>query len=305
MMSDTLQNIPLMVGIGVVIGTAILAKLFLFNSDKKAPRTLQDPSVKYPLKLVGREEINHDTRRFSFALPSPLHVLGLPVGQHVYLSARINGALVVRPYTPVSSDNTLGVMDLVIKVYFKNVHPKFPDGGKMGQHLEAMKLGETIDVRGPSGLLEYVGEGKFCVKPDKKSPPATVAARHVNMIAGGTGVTPMLQLVREVTRDSQDDTKLFLLFANQTPADILLRNELEEMAAQHPDKFKFWYTVDRPDEDWHYSTGFISEEMLSQHLFPPSPDTLTLMCGPPPMVNFACKPNLAKLGHSEDRCFAY
>merc|ERR1712130_887859 len=64
---------------------------------------------------------------FRFELPSPTHCLGLPIGQHIYLSARINGSLVVRPYTPTSSDEDLGHMDLVIKVYHANVHPKFPD----------------------------------------------------------------------------------------------------------------------------------------------------------------------------------
>ena len=38
----------------------------------------------------------------------------------------------------------LGYMDLVIKVYHANVHPKFPDGGKMTQYLESMSLGQTI-----------------------------------------------------------------------------------------------------------------------------------------------------------------
>lgn len=64
---------------------------------------------------------------------------------------------------------------------------------------------------------------------------------------GGTGITPMLQLVRQVARDEGDKTQLALIFANQTEADILLRQELEEVQAQHPDKFKLWYTVDRPE----------------------------------------------------------
>ena len=46
-----------------------------------------------------------------------------------------------------------------LQVYFKNVHPKFPDGGKMSQHLEQMNIGDTIDVRGPSGKLSYEGKG--------------------------------------------------------------------------------------------------------------------------------------------------
>lgn len=40
----------------------------------------------------------------------------LHTGQHIHLSARIDGALVVRPYTPVSSDDDKGFVDLVVKV---------------------------------------------------------------------------------------------------------------------------------------------------------------------------------------------
>lgn len=39
-------------------------------------------------------------------------------GQHVYLSAKIDGNLVIRAYTPVSSDETKGYVDLIIKVNF-------------------------------------------------------------------------------------------------------------------------------------------------------------------------------------------
>ncbi|XP_066943096.1 NADH-cytochrome b5 reductase 3 isoform X2 [Macrobrachium rosenbergii] len=299
-----IQAIPLVVGLVVVVGTAILTKLYL-SKKRGPPKTLQDPTVKYPLELIEREDISHDTRRFRFKLPSPDHILGLPIGQHIYLSARVDGQLVVRPYTPVSCDEDKGYMDLVIKVYFKNVHPKFPDGGKLSQYMEAMSLGETIDVRGPSGLLEYHGNGTFAIKPDKKSPPNLVTAKKVNMIAGGTGITPMLQLIRHVARSESDKTHLALLFANQTEADILLRHELEEVLSQHPDKFKLWYTVDRPESGWKYSNGFVSAEMISEHLFPPSDDTLVLMCGPPPMINFACIPNLDKLGYSPSMRFAY
>lgn len=38
------------------------------------------------------------------------------IGQHIYLSAKIDGQIVVRPYTPVSSDDDRGFVDLVIKV---------------------------------------------------------------------------------------------------------------------------------------------------------------------------------------------
>jgi cytochrome-b5 reductase len=160
-----------------------LAKILLGNK-KNAPLTLEDSNAKYPFPLVDKKILSHDTRRFRFALPTPQHRLGLPVGQHIYLSAKINGQLIVRPYTPTSSDEELGHVDLVIKVYFKNVHPKFPDGGKMTQHLEAMDIGDTIDFRGPSGLLVYEGKGNFAIKADKKAEPKIAKAKKISMIAG-------------------------------------------------------------------------------------------------------------------------
>ncbi|XP_041253087.1 NADH-cytochrome b5 reductase 3 isoform X2 [Onychostruthus taczanowskii] len=177
--------------------------------------TLKDPEVKYALRLIDKEEVSHDTRRFRFALPSMEHVLGLPLGQHIYLSARIDGALVVRPYTPVSSDDDKGFVDLVVKVYFRGVHPKFPDGGKMSQYLDSLKIGDTIDFRGPSGLLVYKGKGKFDIRPEKKAEPVTKTVRYVGMIAGGTGITPMLQIIRAIIKDKDDPTTCQLLFANQ------------------------------------------------------------------------------------------
>ncbi|XP_061466491.1 NADH-cytochrome b5 reductase 2 isoform X1 [Rhineura floridana] len=292
---------------GVVVVVSLLLLLFkaMGSQLKKDPVTLQDPNIKYPLCLIEREEVSHDTRRFRFGLPSSEHILGLPVGQHVYLSAKVGGNLVIRAYTPVSSDEVKGYVDLIIKVYYKNVHPKFPEGGKMSQHLDNMKIGDTIDFRGPNGLLVYNGSGKFSIKPDKKSEASVKFAKHLGMIAGGTGITPMLQLIRHITKDPNDNTKCYLLSANQTEEDILLRPELEDVAVNHQDQFKLWYTLDRPPQGWMYSSGFVTADMIKEHLPSPSSETLILMCGPPPMVQFACQPNLEKLGYTKENTFAY
>lgn len=58
-------------------------------------------------------------------------------------------------------------------------------------------------------------------------------------------------------------------------------------------------------QGWKYSTGFISSDMIADHLYPPADDTYVLLCGPPPMINFACLPNLDKLGYSPKLRFAY
>ncbi|XP_038636403.1 NADH-cytochrome b5 reductase 3-like [Scyliorhinus canicula] len=282
----------------------LILKLFQFKV-KGPPITLEDPNTKYLLKLIDKEIVSRDTRRFRFALPSPQHVLGLPIGQHIYLSAKINGELVVRPYTPVSSDDDKGFVDLVVKIYFKGVHPKFPDGGKMSQYLESLRLQDMIDFRGPSGLLVYKGKGQFAIRPDKKSEAKIKMVKQVGMIAGGTGITPMLQLIRAIVKDPADQTICHLLFANQTEKDILLQSELEEIEAEHPRRVMIWYTLDRAPEGWKYSEGFVNEQMIREHLPAPADDVLILLCGPPPMIQFACNPSLDSLGYSPSSLFAY
>lgn len=268
-------------------------------------KTLVDPNEKYMLPLIEKEEISHDTCKFRFGLPSSEHVLGLPVGQHILLTTHINEDLTIRSYTPVSSDDDKGFVDLVVKVYKSGVHPKFPDGGKMTQYLDAMKIGDKIAFRGPSGKLQYLGNGQISIKKLRKDPPKIYNVKKINMIGGGSGITPMLQLVTEVLKRSDDNTQLALLYANQSEQDILLRDDLDVLAAKHQEQFKVWYTVDKGSDSWKFSVGFVNDEMIKENLFPAADDTITVMCGPPPMINFACLPSLEKLGYDKEMSFAY
>jgi cytochrome-b5 reductase len=259
---------------------------------------LEDPDTKYTFTLAHKENISHDTRLFRFQLPSSKHILGLPVGQHIYLTARINDELVKRPYTPTTSDDNQGYFDLVIKVY-----PQ----GKMTQYLDKFSIGQGIEVSGPSGNLIYKDNGLFDIRSRKPEPFVTRHIRHLGLIAGGTGITPMYQILSEILKEQTSivpgervDIKIWLLFANQTEQDILLRDELEQLAATNSDRFKLWYTVDRESEEWKYSKGFINDTMLKEHMPPPGDDVLICICGPPPMIKFACIPSLDKLGYGEN-----
>ncbi len=48
------------------------------------------------------------------------------------------------------------------------------------------------------------------------------------------------QVIKAVLKDAEDDTLLSLLYANQSPDDILLFDELQEMAKDP--RFRIWYT---------------------------------------------------------------
>ncbi|KAI2807531.1 NADH-cytochrome b5 reductase 3, partial [Blomia tropicalis] len=298
--------IPIIIaGLAVGATTYLLYKLYEKKSKKSEPKLLENNQEKYSIPLIEKENISHDTRRYRFGLPSKEHVLGLPVGQHIYLSATLNDKFVSRSYTPVTSDDDKGYVDLVIKVYFANQNPKFPQGGLMTQHLENLKIGECINVRGPNGHLIYKGCGRFAIRSSYKAPYVERTFNKVGMIAGGTGITPMLQIIRQAFKDDNDGTRFWLLYANQTESDILLRKELENVRDSNPERMKLWYTLDRPSDGWAYSSGFVNEEMMTAHLPQANDDTIILMCGPPAMIKYACLPNLEKIGHKETQLFSY
>lgn len=129
------------------------------------------------------------------------------------------------------------------------------------------------------------------------------------MIAGGTGITPMYQVMQEICKSPQakrDKTRITLLYASQTENDILLKQELDEMQAAHGDKVKIIYTIDRMSNEtvkWTGETGFITTTMIEKYLTLQSGE-LTLMCGPKPMIDFLSG-NLAQLQVKPDNIFKF
>lgn len=266
-------------------------------------------------QIIDIVELSHDTKRFRLSLGSKDTVLGLPTGKHMVIyapnpdkcisSGLWNGrpdadkgkAEIERKYTPVTDNNTKGYVDLVIKVYrpgkFKMPDGKdisWEDGGKMGLYLDAKKVGDSFEVMGPLGVNEYLGKGVF------KLPGRIVTVKEVGMLAGGTGLTPMLQVAQTALADPKDTTKFSVILANKTENDILCRDLLDELARKHKDRFRMTYTLDFPPAGWKHKTGFITADMIQECLPPHRSDTIILMCGPPPMVEFACKKNLETLG---------
>ena len=101
----------------------------------------------------------------------------------MFLSATIDDKPISRAYTPTSSDDDVGHFDLVVKVYAQ---------GNMSKHLDNMKIGDTIPVQGPKGRLTYKGHGQFNIRQGDEIKTHKVS--KVGMMAGGTGITPMLQV---------------------------------------------------------------------------------------------------------------
>jgi len=188
---DADAQVLLVAGISAAVGLLSIIYLYqlLVASLCARPKTFLPAADFVALPLIRKEILSHDTVRFTLGLPSPNMVLGLPTGQHISLKYLDDeGKAVQRSYTPVSDNSTLGEIHLVIKVYRSGIHPKFPDGGKMSQHLDSLQIGQTILVHGPKGHLEWKGHGNFTTKPLGK-PVEQRSSRQIAMMAGGTGTS--------------------------------------------------------------------------------------------------------------------
>jgi len=237
------------------------------------------PDVFQEFTLREKTILSHNVAIYRFNLPTSNSILGLPIGQHISVAATIDGQPkeVVRSYTPISSDDNLGFFDLLIKSY---------PTGNISKHMASMQLGQTLKVKGPKGAMVYT--------------PNLV--KHFGMIAGGTGITPMLQIIRAIVKGrprngGTDRTKVDLLFANVNVEDILLKEDLDALAEEDPD-FNIHYVLNNPPEGWKGGVGFVTPDMIKAKLPAPGPDMKILVCGPPPMVS-AMKKATESLGYEK------
>ncbi|RUP47261.1 nitrate reductase [Jimgerdemannia flammicorona] len=281
-------------------------------------KQLETPAFLHPklwkaVTLVKKQSLSHDTRLFRFALDTPDQHFGLPVGKHIFLRANLPllaNKTTIRAYTPSSPPATKGHFDLVVKIYFAGVKPQFPEGGAFSQYLERLRVGDTVEVKGPLGSFVYEGAGRYSGNSGKRK--GTV--REIGMICGGTGITPLWQVVQEIFKEDGegDDTRVSLLVGNRTEDDILLRKELDDIVAKfgadriqvcRPINFRNVLSQKAP-KGWQYGVGYINEHVIAEKLFPFKPsaadsERIVLICGPPPMVTNSCIPALKKLYGSE------
>ncbi|EEF34822.1 NADH--cytochrome b5 reductase 1 isoform X2 [Ricinus communis] len=278
---DSLQSHKAeMISIAVALLAVGAGTAYYFYLTSKKPKGCLDPENFKEFKLVKRTELSHNVASFKFALPLPTSVLGLPIGQHMSCRGKDSlGEDVVKPYTPTTLDSDVGYFELVIKMY-----PK----GRMSHHFREMREGDYLAVKGPKGRFKY--------QPNQ--------VRAFGMLAGGTGITPMFQVARAILENPSDKTNIHLIYANVTYGDILLKEELDNLAHNFPNRFSVYYVLNEPPEGWDGGVGFVSKEMIQHHCPPPASDVQILRCGPPPM-NKAMAAHLNALGYTSEMQFQF
>ncbi|XP_062207230.1 NADH--cytochrome b5 reductase 1-like [Phragmites australis] len=273
------QSLETTVTVAVAVAAVAAGGAFLLLRSKKPKGCLHPENFK-EFKLVEKKQISHNVAKFKFALPTPTSVLGLPIGQHISCRGQdATGEEVIKPYTPTTLDSDIGYFELVIKMY-----PQ----GRMSHHFREMKVGDYLSVKGPKGRFKYqVGQ-----------------VRAFGMLAGGSGITPMFQVARAILENPNDSTKVHLIYANVAYEDILLKEELDNLANTYPDRFKIYYVLNQPPEIWKGGVGFVSKEMIRTHCPAPAEDIQVLRCGPPPM-NKAMAAHLEELKYTKEMQFQF
>lgn len=99
------------------------------------------------------------------------------------------------------------------------------------------------------------------------------------MIAGGTGITPMYQIIKAALKNPFDKTVISLIYANVNQEDILLKDELAELLDLHEGRFNIFYVLNNPPPNWSGGVGFVTKEQIEKYLPPPATDSKILLCG--------------------------
>ncbi|KAK7510362.1 uncharacterized protein IWZ02DRAFT_505672 [Phyllosticta citriasiana] len=248
------------------------------------------------LKLEEVETLSHNTKRFRFALPDSDNVSGLAVASA--LLTKFKGPEmekpVIRPYTPTSDEDARGFLELVVK--------KYP-GGAMSTHMHDMEPGQHLDFKGPIP--------KYPWSPNKHE--------HIALVAGGTGITPMYQLIRAILKNPEDKTKISLVYGSVSEEEILLKKELEEFENTYPQRFRAFYVLNNPPEGWNQGKGLITKDLLKTVIPEPKEGekVKVFVCGPPPLYKAISGTKkspadqgeldgaLKELGYSKDQVFKF
>lgn len=196
----------------------------------------------------------------------------------------INLVSLPAPDTNHSLPETTGFVDLVVK--------KYPNGA-LSTHLHDMTPGQSVLFAGPLTRYQW--------KADNAHP-------HVAMVAGGTGICPMWQLLHGIFANPADRTKVTLVWGVNNDRELFLRDELAALQRRFPDRLRVVYAVSNPLPGSPHAAGRVTREVLEKAgLGRPERSTKLFLCGPPAMEkavggswNFGAKDGiLRELGYEK------
>lgn len=234
----------------------------------------------HSLKVAEVHPEGSDALCIAFDVPESLREAYrfLP-GQHVGLRAQVNGQEIRRTYSICSAAD-----DRRLRIGVR-VH----DNGSMSQHLASrLRAGDSIDVMTPTG--------RFFVEPNPS------AARTYCAFAGGSGITPILGIIRNLLA-REPHSRVILFYSNRTTATIMFAEELLALKDRYPARLSLYFLLSREPQDVELFNGRLDRDkvrLLGRQIFDPQQTDAFLLCGPGDMIQ-CVRDTLVELGVDASR----
>jgi ferredoxin-NADP reductase len=222
-----------------------------------------------PLRVVRVVRETPDAVTLVLEDPSGAPVTFLP-GQFFTVIVTVDGVSLRRAYSASCAPGAEGASRVSLTI-------KRVEGGKVSHFLnDHMKPGMELEVLGPSGSFT----------PE----PSAGGARHLVLLAGGSGITPLISIARTVLA-TEPATSVSLIYGNRREQDILFREALDALARQYEGRFRLRYVLSEPPEGWRGGVGILNRYVVEDEISAlPGMDAgpaTWFICGPDRMMGEA------------------
>ena len=242
-----------------------MAFSFFKKSEKpKKEETHSSGPKYYDLLVKNIVQETKDAISIVFAHPAAGKI-NYKSGQFLTLIITMNGKEIRRAYSLCSSP----FVDQDLAVTVKRVE----DGLMSNWLADNLKVGSTLKV------MEPIGKFTTEYKTDNK--------RHIILFAGGSGITPMMSLIKS-TLVQEPNSICSLIYCNRDIDSIIFKSELEKLEITDEGRLHVIHVLDNAPMNWQGYSGLLNHDMLTK-LFERIPDwgianTTYLMCGPEGMM---------------------
>jgi ring-1,2-phenylacetyl-CoA epoxidase subunit PaaE len=222
----------------------------------------------HALKVAEIVPETSEANSIRFEIPVELREqFAFKAGQHLTLRTTINGEEVRRNYSlcTAPADN-----DWMVTV-------KRIGGGLFSNWVgDSLRPGDTVDVMVP--------HGSFTTDFD----PAR--RRHLVGIAGGSGITPVMSLIKTLLRE-EPQSRFTLFYGNRDSSSVIFLETLAGLKDKYLGRFEIYHFLDAEDQDIELFNGMLNRERLDEALAALVPDAAEVdgwfICGPGPMMDAA------------------
>jgi len=220
----------------------------------------------HPLKVSNVRRETHDAVSVAFEVPDTLWPeYKYKQGQYLTLKLKVNGEEIRRSYSICTSPFSEKELRIAIK--------EVKDGKGSTLINRHLRSGDTVEVMTPMGNFH--------------SPLSGSAQKNYVLVAGGSGITPMMSILKSVLY-VEKQSSITLIYANRDEDNAIFKNEIEKIAAGHKDKFNIVFVYDRPKQEMaDLYKGLMTPEkvkaLVEKHV-PLKSTNEFFICGPGPMM---------------------